>query len=75
MAAVAGAIYPGPLQDIEKGQKTEADYITGCCVDRAKEVGVPTPINTKVRQILKQMETGEVKPSQENIALLEAARS
>jgi len=63
MAAVAGAIYPGPLQDIEKGQKTEADYITGCCVDRAKEVGVATPINTKVRQILKQMETGEVKTS------------
>ena len=37
MAAVAGAIYPGPLQDIERGLKTEADYITGCCVDRARE--------------------------------------
>jgi len=73
MAAVAGAIYPGPLQDIEKGQKTEADYITGCCVDRAAEKGVPVSINTKVRQILKQMETGEVKPSPDNISLLEAA--
>ena len=71
MAAVAGNIYPGPLQDIEKGLKTEADFITGCCVDRAKEVGVPTPINARVRQILKQMETGEIKPSPENISLLE----
>lgn len=73
MAAVAGDIYPGPLQDIEKGLKTEADYITGYCVDRAEEKGVPAPINTKVRDLLKQMEAGEVKASPGNIALLETA--
>ncbi len=73
MAAVAGNIYPGPLQDIERGLETEADYITGCCVDRAREAGVPAPINTEVRQILKQMETGELKPSPDSISLLEAA--
>jgi 2-dehydropantoate 2-reductase len=73
MAAVAGAIYPGPLQDIERGLETEADYITGCCVDRAREIGFPTPINARVRQILKQMETGEVAPAPDNISLLEQA--
>ncbi len=73
MAAVAGNIYPGPLQDIERGLKTEADYITGCCVDRAREAGVSTPINAKVRKILKQMETGEVAPASDNISLLEQA--
>ena len=71
MAAVAGNIYPGPLQDIEKGLKTEADFITGYCVDRAAEKGVPAPINTKIRQLLKQMETGDIKPSPDNISLLE----
>lgn len=73
MAAIAGNIYPGPLQDIERGLETEADYITGCCVDRAREAGVPVPINAKVRLILKQMEAGEVTPSPDNIALLESA--
>ena len=73
MAAIAGNIFPGPLQDIEKGQKTEADFITGCCIDRAAEKGVPAPINTKVRQILKRMETGEIKPSPDNISLMEEA--
>jgi 2-dehydropantoate 2-reductase len=72
MAAIAGDIYPGPLQDIERGLETEADYITGCCVDRARETSVAVPINTKVRQILKQMEAGEITPSPENIALLES---
>ena len=75
MAAVAGNIYPGPLQDIEKGLETEADYITGCCVDRAAERGVSVPINAKVREILKKMETGEISPSPDNISLLEKAAS
>jgi 2-dehydropantoate 2-reductase len=73
MAAVAGNIYPGPLQDIEKGLKTEVDYITGYCVDRAQEKGVSVPINTTVRDLIKKMETGDVTPSPDNIALLEAA--
>ena len=73
MATIAGDIYPGPLQDIERGQKTEVDFITGCCVDHAAERGVATPINTRVRQILRQMETGEIKPSPDNISLLEEA--
>ena len=56
-----------------KGTRTEADYITGCCVDHAREVGVPAPINSKIREILKQMETGAITPSPDNIALLEQA--
>jgi 2-dehydropantoate 2-reductase len=71
MAAVAGDIYPGPLQDIERGLETEADYITGCCVDRARDAGVAVPINNKVYSILKQMEIGKVTPLPENITLLE----
>jgi 2-dehydropantoate 2-reductase len=73
MAAVAGNIYPGPLQDIEKGLKTEVDYISGYCVDRAREKGVPVPINTRARDIIRQMESGEIIASPENIALLESA--
>jgi 2-dehydropantoate 2-reductase len=73
MAAVAGNIYPGPLQDIEKGLKTEVDYITGYCVDRAAEKSVAVPINTKVRDLIKRMESGETTASPDNISLLESA--
>jgi 2-dehydropantoate 2-reductase len=73
MAALHGRIYPGPLQDIAKGWKTEVDYVTGYCVDRAAECGVPVPINTAVRQHIHALEAGALKPSPENIKLLEAA--
>ena len=75
VAAIHGRVKPGPLQDFEKGIKSEVDYITGHCVDRAREMNVPAPINARVREIIKKIEAGQASHSPDNLAELEAAGS
>jgi len=73
VGATHGRVKPGPLQDIEKGIKTEVDHITGYCVDMAREKNVAAPINTTALEIIKEIETGQATPSPENLSALEAA--
>jgi len=72
VGAIHGRVKPGPLQDIEKGIKTEVDHITGYCVDRAREKNVPAPINTTVLEIIKKIEARQATPSPKNLSELEA---
>jgi 2-dehydropantoate 2-reductase len=44
------------LQDIEKGKKTEIDYLNGFIVVEGKIHGIPTPFNTTITQIIKSLE-------------------
>lgn len=46
------------LQDIEKGKKTEIREITGEIVRRGKGLGIPTPINTALLELLISIEKG-----------------
>jgi len=66
------------LQDLEKGQKTEIDYINGFVARKGREVGVPTPFNDKVVEMVKkQEETGVINTMADLAAfipLIEAAK-
>jgi 2-dehydropantoate 2-reductase len=73
VTAIHGRVKPGPLQDFEKGIKSEVDYITGYCVDRACEKNVPTPINSRVREIIKKIEADKAYPTPDNLSELETA--
>ncbi|MBI3395018.1 MAG: ketopantoate reductase family protein [Spirochaetia bacterium] len=43
---------PSMLQDLQRGHRTEVDWINGAIVRMGREVGVPTPVNeTMQRQI------------------------
>ena len=44
------------LQDLEKGQKTEIDYINGVVCQGGRKCGVPTPFNDKVVELVKEAE-------------------
>jgi 2-dehydropantoate 2-reductase len=44
------------LQDIERGKKTEIDYLNGFIVERGKVHGIPTPNNKTITQIIKSLE-------------------
>ena len=57
------------LQDIEHGKKTEVDAINGSVCEFGKKVGVPTPMNNKVVEIIHRIENGELKPSFDNLNL------
>lgn len=61
------ATKPSMWQDIEKGRKTEVDFVNGYVVKKGKEIGIPTPINDLVTRIIKQIEDGERKPDPDNL--------
>ena len=62
-----GATKPSMWQDIEKGRKTEVDFINGYVVRKGKEVGVRTPANELVTSVIKQIEDGKKSPGLENL--------
>jgi 2-dehydropantoate 2-reductase len=72
--AIHGKVKPGPLQDVEKGIKSEVDYITGYCVEKAREKNVPAPINSRVLELIKDIEAQKASPSPENLSELENAK-
>ena len=55
------------LQDIEKGKLTEVDAINGAVSAYGRKVGVPTPINDRVVELIHRIERGEIKPSFDNL--------
>lgn len=57
------------LQDIEKGKLTEVDAINGAVADYGKKVGVLTPLNDCVVEIIHRIERGERKACPENLSL------
>lgn len=44
------------LQDLEKGKKTEVDYINGVVCRGGRKCGIPTPFNDKVVELVKEAE-------------------
>ena len=55
------------LQDLEKNKKTEVDAINGIASAFGRKVGIPTPINDKVVEIVHRIEDGELRPSFDNL--------
>lgn len=54
-----GATKPSMWQDIEKGRKTEVDFVNGYVVRKGKEAGVKTFANELVTKIIKEIEDGK----------------
>lgn len=44
------------LQDLEKGRRSEIDFINGYVVQKGKEANIPTPFNELVRKLVKRAE-------------------
>jgi 2-dehydropantoate 2-reductase len=55
------------LQSIERGRRTEIDYLNGYIVDRGEASGVAVPVNTAVVAMIKQIETGSRKMGPANL--------
>ncbi len=39
-------------QDVRKGRRTEIDYLNGCVSEKGRQVGVPTPFNDRIVEIV-----------------------
>ncbi len=55
------------LQSLERGRRTEIDYLNGYICDRGREHSLPTPINDAVVSMIRQIEDGTRKISLENL--------
>ena len=60
-------IEPSMLQDLKKDKPCEVDAINGVVCEWGKKVGVPTPINDKIVEIIKKEQNKELPLSKENI--------
>lgn len=56
-------------QDVMKGRRTEIDFLNGYVVERGREVGVETPFNTRIVEIVHELGIG-FKPNPSNLAPL-----
>lgn len=64
------------LQDLEKGRRTEIDYINGYVCKKARELGIKTPYNDMVVALVKEAEEqGEFPNMEENITRFIALKS
>ena len=55
------------LQSLERGRKTEIDYLNGYICARGRKHGVPTPTNDAVVRMVKEIEEGQREMTPENL--------
>ena len=65
--AFYGDIKPSMLQDLERGRKTEIDFINGYVVTLGHASGVPVQMNAAITELVHQIERGVLQPAQERM--------
>ena len=63
MIAFYGDIKPSMLQDLERGRKTEVDFINGYVVTLGHASGVPVHMNATITGLVHQIERGDLQPT------------
>jgi 2-dehydropantoate 2-reductase len=58
---------PSMGQDMQKGRRTEIDFINGVIVEKGREAGIPTPTHEKLIAAVKKVELGQAAPSPEHL--------
>jgi len=58
----SGEQRPSMGQDMVKGRRTEIEFINGLIARKGGEVGIPTPANKALTDIVKRVERGELEP-------------
>lgn len=64
-------VKPSTLQSLEKGEKTEIDIFNGYFAQKGKEYGVPVPVNTKLTEMIHEIEDGKRPITPDNLAEFE----
>ena len=61
---------PSMLQDLMKGRKTEINYLNGYVVEKGSQIGMSTPVNHTIVDLLTSVEKGIINSSMDNLARL-----
>ena len=62
-----GGHRPSMGQDMVKGRRTEIEFLNGFIVDKSKQVGVATPANAALTDIVRRVEKGDLRPDKRHI--------
>jgi 2-dehydropantoate 2-reductase len=54
---------PSMAQDMEKGRRTEIQFMNGYIAEKGKQVGIPTPTHVRLTDIVTRVERGELAQS------------
>ena len=58
---------PSMGQDMVKGRRTEIEFLNGLVAKKGEEIGIATPANVVLTDIVKRVERGELKPDPRHI--------
>lgn len=58
---------PSMGQDMQKGRRTEIDYLNGLVTQRGDEIGIRAPYNAGIAEVVRRIERGEIEPSPEAV--------
>ncbi|TEU18610.1 MAG: hypothetical protein E3J21_05640 [Anaerolineales bacterium] len=58
------------LQSLERGRRTEIDFMNGYVVKRGREKGVPTPVNGALTTLVREIKAGARPISPDNLESL-----
>lgn len=59
----AGIQRPSMAQDMKKGRRTEIEFMNGYIADKGRQLGIPTPANVKLVDLVLKVQRGELKAS------------
>ena len=54
-------------QDVTKGRRTEIDFMNEYIADRGRDVGIPTPVNSAISEVVRGIDRGDILPDISNI--------
>jgi 2-dehydropantoate 2-reductase len=63
----AGIQRPSMAQDMEKGRRTEIQFMNGFIAEKGKQVGIATPAHVKLTDVVTRVERGELPQSPANL--------
>lgn len=69
---VTQGAFSGTFQDLQKGKKTEVEFMNGFVAERGNDVGVATPMHAKVARIIRLIEDGRTVPGGVHLGELES---
>jgi 2-dehydropantoate 2-reductase len=52
-------------QDMQKGRRTEIDFLNGLIASKGQDVGCPAATHQRMVQIVRQVERGQLQPRPE----------
>ena len=65
---IKGRNLSGIAQDIAKGRTTEIEYMNGYLEEKGRALGIPVEANSKVAELVRRLERGEIGQSRDALA-------